>query len=233
MRQQRVFSIVKATQNGAWAGFTAAWAVSGAILLVETISGVQNGLFYSVIGIALGVAGGPIDSALAGFLLHVLVGTLIGAVGGFAIAICPVLAIYKITKSLAVGISIGLVAWTVLFLPLTIVTVIPALDRILVPISTNSELRTVASQATGMTALVTAGSIVFHVLYGLVYGTMMSVLIPYKSRLYKCQRCSQEFSSESKLEAHLDNVEHIYFCERCKTGFVDKNVFLMHKQKCR
>src|SRR5437867_8245496 len=168
--KQRAFSIVKATENGAWAGFIAAWAVSSAILLFEVISGVQSGLFYSVIGIALGVTGSPVDSALAGFLLHILMGTLIGAAGGFAIAVFPVLAIYKITKSLAVGVSVGLVAWAALFLPITIIAVIPALDRILVPVATNSELYTVACQATGMIAFVTVGSIVFHVLYGLVYG---------------------------------------------------------------
>ena len=202
--KQRAFSIRKATENGAWAGFIAAWAVSSVLLLVELLSGAQSGLFYSVIGIALGVTSSPVDSALAGFLLHILVGTLIGAAGGFAIAVCPVLAIYKMTKSLVVGVSIGLVAWAALFIPITIVVVIPALDRILVPIATNSELYTVASQATGMTTFVTAGSVIFHGLYGLVYGTMMAILIPYKSRLYRCERCSELFSSRSGLQMHLD-----------------------------
>jgi hypothetical protein len=195
---------VKATENGAWAGFTAAWAVSSVILLFEVVSGVQSGLFYSVIGIALGVTGTPVDSALAGFLLHILAGTLIGATGGFAIAVCPVLAIYKITKSLVVGVSIGIVAWAALFLPITIIAVIPALDRILIPAATNSELYVVASQVTGMIAFVTAGSIVFHALYGLVYGTMMAILIPYKSKLYRCGVCSELFSSKSRLQMHLD-----------------------------
>lgn len=202
--KQRAFSIVRATENGAWAGFIAAWAVSSAILLFEVVSGVQSGLFYSVIGIALGVTGSPVDSALAGFLLHILVGTLIGATGGFAIAVCPVLAIYKLTKSLAVGVSIALVAWAAIFLPITIIAVIPALDRILVPAATNSELFVVASQVTGMIALVTAGSLVFHGLYGLVYGTMMAILIPYKSKLYRCEACSELFPSKSRLQMHLD-----------------------------
>jgi hypothetical protein len=202
--KQRAFSIVKATENGAWAGFIAAWAVSSAILLFEVVSGVQSGLFYSVIGMALGVTESPVNSALAGFLLHILAGTLIGAIGGFAIAVCPVLAIYKITKSLVVGVSIGIVAWAALFLPITIIVVIPALDRILIPAATNSELYVVASQVTGMIAFVTAGSIVFHALYGLVYGTMMAILIPYKSKLYRCGACSELFSSKSRLQVHLD-----------------------------
>lgn len=178
----RAFSILKATENGAWAGFISAWAVSSILLAVELASGVQSGIFYSVIGIALGVSGSPVDSALAGFLLHILAGTSIGAAGGFSIAVCPVLAIYGLAKGLAVGLSIGLVAWAVLFLPVTALVVIPALDRMLVPLAENPELYTTASQVTGMLTVVTAGSIVFHALYGLVYGTMMSVLIPYKSR---------------------------------------------------
>lgn len=202
--KQRAFGIVKAAENGAWAGFVAAWAISSAILLFELVSGVQSGLFYSVIGIALGVTGSPVDTALAGFLLHILVGTLIGATGGFAIAVCPVLAINKVTKGLAVGVSIGMVAWAALFLPITIIAVIPALDRILVPLATNSELYVVASQVTGMVAFVTAGSIVFHALYGLVYGAMMAILIPYKSKLHRCDACSEQFYSKSRLQMHLD-----------------------------
>ena len=130
----------------------------------------------------LGVTGSPLDSALAGFLLHILAGTSIGAAGGFSIAVCPVLAIYRIAKGLAVGLSIGLVAWAVLFLPVTALAVIPTLDRILVPLAENSELYTTASQASGMLTVVIAGSIIFHALYGLVYGTMLTLLIPYKSK---------------------------------------------------
>jgi hypothetical protein len=176
------FTIFKAAENGAWAGFIAAWTVSSVLLVVEFASGVQSGMFYSVIGITLGVTESPIDSALAGFLLHILAGTLIGAVGGFSIVVCPVLAIYRLKKSLAVGVSIGMVAWAVLFLPVTSLAVVPTLDRILIPLANNSELYIIASQASGMLTVVIAGSIIFHALYGLVYGTLMTLLIPYKSR---------------------------------------------------
>ena len=175
-------TIFKAAENGAWSGFIAAWTVSSILFAVEFAFGVQGGIFYSVIGMTLGVTGSPLDSALAGFLLHILAGTLIGAAGGLSIAVCPVLAIYRITKGLVVGVSIGMVAWAVLFLPVTALAVIPTLDRILIPLAENSELYTIASQASGMLTVVIAGSIIFHVLYGLVYGTMMTLLMPYKSR---------------------------------------------------
>jgi len=182
------FPAFKAAENGAWSGFIAAWTVSSILLVVEFAFGVQSGMFYSVIGITLGVTGSPVDSALVGILLHILAGTLIGAVGGFTIAVCPVLAIHRLTKSLAVGVSIGIVAWAVLFLPLTVLAVIPRLDRILIPLAENSELYTIASQATGMLAIVIAGSLLFHALYGLVYGTMMTRLIRYKNRELKNER---------------------------------------------
>jgi hypothetical protein len=181
----RAFAVRKLVENGAWAGFISAWSVSSILLIVELTLGAQSGIFYSVIGIALGVTGGPVDSALAGFLLHILTGTIIGAAGGFSIAVCPVLTIYRITKSLAVGVSIGMVSWAVLFLPITALVVLPVLDRVLVPSADNSELYTIASQTSGMLTVIVAGSVVFHALYGLVYGTMMTLLIPYKSRELK------------------------------------------------
>jgi hypothetical protein len=180
--ERHAFAVKKLVENGAWAGFISAWSVSSVLLVVELTSGVQSGIFYSVIGVALGVTGDPVDSALAGFLLHILTGTLVGAAGGFSIAVCPVLTIYRIAKSLAVGVSIGMVAWAVLFLPITALVVLPVLDRVLVPSTDNSELYAIASQASGMLTVIIAGSAVFHALYGLVYGTMMTLLIPYKSR---------------------------------------------------
>ena len=63
----RAFSILKATENGAWAGFISAWTVSSILLAVELASGVQSGIFYSVIGIALGVSGSPVRFSLGRF----------------------------------------------------------------------------------------------------------------------------------------------------------------------
>ena len=169
-------------ENGAWAGFISAWSVSSVLLVVELAYGMQGGLFYSVVGISLGVTGNPINSALAGFLLHILTGTLTGMAGGFAIAVCRVLNVSRMVKGIAVGVSVGMTAWVVLFLPITTLVVLPALDKILVPSADNSRAYAIASQATGLSSLVVVGSIIFHALYGLVYGIMMTLLMRSKSR---------------------------------------------------
>jgi hypothetical protein len=70
----------------------------------------------------------------------------------------------------------------VVFVPITVLIVLPVLDRVLIPSTDNSELYAIASQTSGMLTVIIAGSVVFHALYGLVYGTMMTLLIPYKSR---------------------------------------------------
>src|SRR5579884_1388743 len=111
-----------ATGYGALAGAIAAWAVSGVLLLVEIAFGFKEGLFYSVIGFAIA---GPStttlnfsDAQYIGLGLHILTGTLVGALGGFTMAICPLFRIKSMTKSLVMGTVIGLTAWVVIFLPI-------------------------------------------------------------------------------------------------------------------
>ena len=55
------------------------------------------------------------------------------------------------------GVCVGVVAWAPLFLPITTIAVILALDRILIPLAANSELYSVPSQVMGMIPLVIAG----------------------------------------------------------------------------
>jgi hypothetical protein len=66
---------------GAIAGFIATWSISTAIAASELELGQQIGTFYSNIGIALGF-NTAVNSAYLGFGLHIITGTIVGAILG-------------------------------------------------------------------------------------------------------------------------------------------------------
>ena len=229
------YNVGHAAEYGALAGATAAWAISGILLLIEIAMGFRQGLFYTVIGFALfgPSSANVIQAQYLGLLLHILTGTIVGAVGGFAMGAWPLFkATNKIAKNLVIGIIIGLSAWALIFLPITSVIVVPSLNRMLVPLGENSQLYTLASQITGIVWLIVAGSLAFHIFYGLIYGTMMSILIPYKSKLYVCQGCSGKFRSRVSLDKHVNDNHKWFLCSRCNTEFMGEINYLKHKEEC-
>ena len=228
------YNAPRATAYGALAGAIGAWAISGVLLLVELTMGFQQGLFYSVIGLAISGSTSVtfVGAQYIGLLLHVLTGTLVGTIGGFTMAVCPLFRIYNIRKSLVMGVVIGLTAWVLIFLPISIGIVIPSMDKVLVPLGSNLPLYTFANQIAGIIWLVIAGSIIFHVFYGLVFGLMMSILIPYKSKSYRCVNCQSKFTSMADMSKHINENHKWFLCETCNTEFMGEISYLRHKEGC-
>jgi hypothetical protein len=71
----------KGVKYGAFAGFIATWSISSVIAVTELLLGLNVGTFYSILGISLGV-NNITAAASTAFGLHLLVGTIIGAVFG-------------------------------------------------------------------------------------------------------------------------------------------------------
>ncbi|MPZ08512.1 MAG: hypothetical protein GEU26_19235, partial [Nitrososphaeraceae archaeon] len=71
----------KGVKYGAFAGFIATWSISSVIVLTELLLRLNIGTFYSIMGISLGINNASTAISIA-FGLHLLVGTLIGAVFG-------------------------------------------------------------------------------------------------------------------------------------------------------
>lgn len=71
----------KGVKYGAFAGFVATWSISSVIVVTELLLGLNIGAFYSIMGISLGINDVTAAASIA-FGLHLIVGTIIGAVFG-------------------------------------------------------------------------------------------------------------------------------------------------------
>ena len=163
---------------GLIAGAISSLCVSSLILLTEKVIGIPVGTFYLIIIDALlHSSSTSVSYVTYGFVLHIVTGTLLG----FIIAI-PFLRnkqySLKLTKySELYGSIFGFVIWTIFFVPISVMVVLPEISQISMvilqqtPTGIVSGINTNSLQATVWETIVLA--LPFNVFYGLVVGIII------------------------------------------------------------
>ena len=185
--------IIEGAKYGAIAGLIATWSISTAIAASELELGLPISTFYAVIAISLG----SIDfmaSAYLGFGLHLVTGTILGAIiGGIAVRVESkrnITNVFSPYKSILMGIGTGILVWLVLFLPVTALIIQPSIGRI-------AEILTLGQNNTSFSVFdidnlgqsfrgIALSAIVFHVVWGAIFGYIISSLL--RIRIYNNNR---------------------------------------------
>lgn len=170
----------KSLLSGAIGGLIAGSVLAGLIFAGDSAMGLPPGTFYTVIAIAISGAQMPVASAIyAGLALHLITGTLIGAVFGYVSAAIGPFNITDVRKGFVIGVLAGFISFSLLFIPITRFQVEPALTGILLQtgIATSSDPEILQGQVTDIMSTVLAFSIIFHVLYGAIMGSITAVLV--------------------------------------------------------
>lgn len=165
----------KGAVYGAFAGFIATWSISTAIAASEVVLGLQISTFYSIMGISLGL-NNVVTAAYMGFGLHLLTGTIIGAVlGAIGIRWKKIRMLNPLENTLT-GMGAGIVIWLVLFLPLTSLFIQPSIQRI---VSLESELQypLLSEDMNQLIQKIALGAIAFHLIWGAVFSYIMRSLV--------------------------------------------------------
>jgi hypothetical protein len=175
-RKNELFVAFKGAKYGSAAGFIATWSISSAIAAAEFALHLQIGTFYSIIGISLGLNTAT-TAAYMGFGLHLLTGTVLGAVLGAVGIRWKRIRMLNPYKSSIVGIGAGLVIWSVLFLPITTLLIQPSIQRIVVVLAVTSQQPILSEDLSRSVANITLMAIVFHLIWGAIFGFIMSSLL--------------------------------------------------------
>jgi hypothetical protein len=175
----------KGVKYGAFAGFIATWSISSVIAVTELLLGLSVGTFYSIIGISLG-ANNITAAASMAFGLHLLVGTIIGAVFGVIGIRWKRVRMLNPYKSALVGMGAGIVVWLVLFLPITAFQVQPAINSITTMLAMESQKALVSEDINQSITNITLAAIGFHLIWGAVFGFIISSLL--RIRVYKIKQ---------------------------------------------
>ena len=165
----------KAVKYGAIAGSIATWTISTAIAGSELELGLPIGTFYSIIGISLGLDGNT--ASYLGFGLHILTGTILGAaIGAIAIRL-SIRSMLNLQKGTLIGIGGGVVVWLILFLPITVLLVHPAINNIVILSAIESNHLVFSVDLNQSIRNIALSAIVFHLIWGAIFGFITSSLI--------------------------------------------------------
>jgi hypothetical protein len=176
--------ILEGAKYGSLAGLIATWSISTAIAASELELGLPISTFYAIIGTSLGSID-FIASAYLGFGLHIVTGTILGAViGGIAVRVelrKNTKNIFGPYKSIVMGIGTGILVWLTLFLPVTAFIIQPSIGQITAIFSErqdNTESPVFDSSSLGQSLRgIAISAIVFHIVWGAIFGFIISSLL--------------------------------------------------------
>jgi uncharacterized membrane protein YagU involved in acid resistance len=154
--------------SGIIAGITAAWAIFGFILAIDSELNLPPGTFYKMIGITFGIS--PLYAVYVGFLLHMITGVIIGIIYSTLSENVKKLNITSVYKGLGTGILTGVVVWGILFLPLNYGVMQPTLNNMVDTLNPTSSEYLMAKQLLELSGVIILGSLVLHMVFGGVMG---------------------------------------------------------------
>jgi hypothetical protein len=128
----------------------------------------EIGTFYSIIGISLGLNNATM-AAYLGFGLHLLTGTILGALLGAIGIRWKKIRMLNPYKSSIVGVGAGIVIWLVFFLPITVLLIQPYIQHIVVILAVASQQPVLSDNLTHSITNITLMAIVFHIIWGAIW----------------------------------------------------------------
>jgi hypothetical protein len=176
---------IEGVRYGAIAGLIATWSISTAIAASELELGLPISTFYAVLGVSLGSID-IITAAYVGFGLHLLTGTILGAIiGGIAVKVESqknITNVFSPYKSILMGIGTGILVWLVLFLPVTALIIQPSIGKIAEILSLGQNNNTLLSvfdinNLAQSFRGIAISAIAFHIVWGAIFGFIISSLL--------------------------------------------------------
>ena len=183
--RNEVLVTFKGVKYGAFAGFVATWSISSVIVVTELLLGLNIGAFYSIMGISLGITDITTATSIA-FGLHLLVGTIIGALFGAIGIRWKKVRMLNPYKSSLVGMGAGIILWLILFLPITLFLVQPAINSITTIMAVGSQQAVFSEDVNQYIRNITFIAISFHLIWGAIFGIIVSSLL--RIRLFKIKQ---------------------------------------------
>ncbi len=165
---------------GLVAGFVAVIIMTVFILAMDVIMGFPADAFFTMIGLSMGV---PVNQAATfGAILHIVMGTIFGAITGVVANSVPYFRNRFIGKGTSRAVVLGLLSGTTLFIiafaPLLTLLMPPAMMSLLSTMNPNASQNDIVAPAQSLLPLFLGGGLALHWLYGGVLGTVRGRLLP-------------------------------------------------------
>ncbi len=152
------------------AGLISSMIISGLLAVIDFASGTPSGTFFAVIGLSLGF-NDPTSAQYVGLGLHTLTGTVAGNIFGQIALFWRKLIPYNMKRGVSFGLLLGISLWAVLFAPLATFGIQPKLDTFMLT-EGNTYAHSIANHFAGLYYFVLGASLLFHLVYGAIFGLL-------------------------------------------------------------
>ena len=152
------------------AGLISAMLISGLLAVIDFVSGTPSGTFFAVIGLSLGF-NDPASAQYVGLGLHTLTGAVAGNIFGQIALFWRKLIPYNMKRGVSFGLLLGISLWAVLFAPLATFGIQPKLDTFMIT-EANTYAHSIANHFAGLYYFVLGASLLFHLVYGAIFGLL-------------------------------------------------------------
>ncbi len=161
-------------------GFIAVVIMTIFILAMDIMMGFPADAFFTMIGLSMNIPVGQVT--IMGGAIHILMGTVFGALTGIVANSVPYFRnrfIGKGTGRAAVlGVLSGTALFVVLFAPLLTILLPPAMMSLLRGLKPTASQSDIAAHAQSLLPLFLVGGLVLHWLYGGILGTVRGRILP-------------------------------------------------------
>jgi hypothetical protein len=196
-------SVARATGYGAIGGIVGGFVMLGIMTGIIASMNLPSNLFPMLLGTMLGQQAQ--DTTTTGIGLHLVASTLIGSVLGVVTGGIKLLQIKGFGKGIAFGTATGVIAFTVLFLPVT-TSVMPAtMMNLMKMMNPSMSDQTIMVQLQTLQPMILGGALLSHIVYGVVLGSVLTALVKVtasKEFAAECKACQLHFKSEKEFLEH-------------------------------
>jgi hypothetical protein len=183
------------------------------MMLIAMMAGMPANTMPVAMGMAFGV--NQNDAMMTGLGMHLLTSTLIGAIFGMVTGSVDKLKITGFRKGTGEGLITGMIAFGVLFIPISMMVMPPVLVQMMMQMNPNmTQQQAMSMLQQGMPMMMALG-VLEHLVYGAVLGAVASALVlrigvskDEQNNRYVCSSCNRGFSSPEQREEHIRSVHH-------------------------
>lgn len=161
---------------GCIAGLVGGFALFSSFFWIDSEVGVPFGTFYKMVGMLVGLHD---SSAIAfGFIAHMLTAALIGTTFCICSILHKMLNLSTVAKGIIAGAVTGIEVYAIFFMPITLYVMMPMItDHASGLYVTTAEDVQIAKILVQTSDKILWGSLVLHVLFGIVMGLFSSMML--------------------------------------------------------
>lgn len=171
---EKNYSIKKGISAGAIAGIIAGMVMLVPMMIMMSMINLPSDLFPLLVGMTMGQT--QENAAMIGIMLHFVPSIIIGIIFGTVINVSK-LSLNSFKKGISLGIIAGIISFAGIFLPMMMNLLPPTMFQLMQIMNPGASQDMIMQQLQSMQPMLLIGSLVSHIIYGIVLGSITYVIV--------------------------------------------------------